>query len=114
MLSQDGGETFNTASHGAVDHDGPRTTRRKGLLYEERLLLLLSILLLLGSSVSRWGWCRGRGRVLLVLLRALSSLILKREVDGLLEVKLNGGTLPLPLPKMLAVVWEHTCKGTLR
>jgi hypothetical protein len=79
---------------------------RQGLLDEQGLLLVLAVLLVLRCGIgcrsrsrSR-SRSRGRGRSSLCgiyLVRTLGSLILEREVDGLLEVELDGGALPLSL-----------------
>lgn len=94
VLSQNGSEALDTASHGTVDHDRAGTARRKSLLDKKRLLLLLAILVLLSLGLrSR------RSRLLnsslgLTLVHSLASLVLEGEVLGLLEVKLDGGALP--------------------
>ena len=99
VFCQDGGETLNATSHGAVDHDRPGTARGQGLLDEERLLLVLPILLV-GSVIGGRGGGRSRGRLSGIgLVGTLGGLVLEREVDGLLEVELDGGALPLSLER---------------
>jgi hypothetical protein len=105
VLGQDSSETLNAASHGAVDHDGPGATGRQGLLDEQGLLLLLAVLLVLRGGIGRRSrgrsWGRGRSSICgICLVRTLGSLILEREVDGLLEVELDGGALPLSLQRL--------------
>ena len=100
VLSQNGSETLNAASHGAVDHDGAGAAGRQRLLDEQGLLLLLAVLLILRGGIRHRGGSRGRGGSRLCgvcLVRTIGSLVLEREVDRLLEVELDGGALPLPL-----------------
>jgi hypothetical protein len=100
VLSQNGSEALDAASHGAVDHDRAGAARGHGLLDQEGLLLLLAVLLVGILSLRGRGRCRSRLcgiRLLLVRMRTLGSLVLKGEVDGLLKVELDGGALPLSL-----------------
>jgi hypothetical protein len=102
VLAQNGREALDAAGHGAVDHDGAGAAGGQGLLDEEGLLL--AVLLVLGASrlgvlaVSGLGLeDRSGGGGLGVLGLGdvtLGRLKLEGEVDGLLEVELDGGTLP--------------------
>jgi len=101
VLSQDSSETLNAASHGAVNHDRAGAAGRQGLLDEQGLLLLLAVLLILRGGNGCRGRGRGRSRLCgICLVRTLGCLILEREVDGLLEVELDGGALPLSLQRL--------------
>ena len=94
VLAQDGGEALDAAGHGAVDHDGPGTPGRQGLLDEKRLLL--AILLVLAGVGCLGGDQGGGGRLGVLGLGgvAFGRLELEGEVDGLLKVELDGGALP--------------------
>jgi len=125
VLAQNGREALDRASHGAVDHDRASAARGQRLLGDERLLLAVllvgSVLLLL--AVDGGLGLLGLGLLLLLLLvllggglRALGSLVLQGEVDGLLEVELDGGALPGALSRGLVCGLAESKRGyrTLR
>ena len=95
VLGKNSSEALDGTSHGTVNHDGAGAARGKRLLDEKGLLLL--VLTLLGGLLllSNLGLgSLGGGLAVVVLGLGLSSHVLEREVDGLLEVELDGGALP--------------------
>jgi len=97
VLAKNGGEALDTASHRPVDHDGAGAARGQCLFDEQRLLLPILLILILGLLRSRRRRWRSRFRLILMGLHYLCSLVFEREIDRLLEVKLDCSALPRSL-----------------